>query len=431
MNRPTNRSTCWLAFAAAVMLVGLPAATPAAVQHKKVTYCTRHHHPRGCVAVPKSAKRPRNIRQQGATAPTPSDIENGGGLGGGPGNHRDGAISWAQTQRDFKRWAWRCERFVEEAYGTRGQFATAIATAAKLDLHPGSVRAAPRGSLVFFAADTYNQHFGHVGLSLGNGKMLSALRRVRTTDITHSAYWRKLYIGWADAPVTWPGRIPRSPGPTTADPDASVRITAPAPGQTVGGAIQMLATATGAGGVAFDAYYATDPRDPNTRGWHPIGIGTPQRGSWALEWNTASVPDQGFGPWGTVNIAATVLDTTGQRTGTRDYRRVSIDNATGSMQPITPDGYPETTGGASNTWTDYTNAGGTQGSSIGGFATVRVACKITGFKVSDGNTWWYRLASSPWNGMFYASADGFYNNGQTSGTLHGTPFVDPAVPDCP
>jgi hypothetical protein len=53
-----------------------------------------------------------------------------------------------------------------------------------------------------------------------------------------------------------------------------------------------------------------------------------------------------------------------------------------------------------------------------------------GFRVADGNTWWYRIASGPWNGAFYVSADAFYNNGQTSGSLIGTPFVDPAVPDC-
>jgi hypothetical protein len=90
----------------------------------------------------------------------------------------------------------------------------------------------------------------------------------------------------------------------------------------------------------------------------------------------------------------------------------------------------ETTGGSSHTWTNYTNAGGEQGPSIPSNATIEIACKLEGFRVSDGNTWWYRLASSPWDGKYYASADGFYNNGQTSGSLHGTPFVDGSVPDC-
>jgi hypothetical protein len=95
-----------------------------------------------------------------------------------------------------------------------------------------------------------------------------------------------------------------------------------------------------------------------------------------------------------------------------------------------PQTWAETTGGATNTWTNYTNAGGTQGPTIASNQTVQIACKLQGFRVADGNTWWYRIAQSPWNNQFYASADAFYNNGQTSGSLHGTPFVDPNVRDC-
>jgi hypothetical protein len=98
--------------------------------------------------------------------------------------------------------------------------------------------------------------------------------------------------------------------------------------------------------------------------------------------------------------------------------------------PPPPTTYAETTGGVAHTWTNYTNAGGTQGPTIAAYATVQIACKLQGFRVADGNTWWYRIASSPWNSQFYVSADAFYNNGQTSGSLHGTPFVDPKVRDC-
>jgi surface antigen len=97
--------------------------------------------------------------------------------------------------------------------------------------------------------------------------------------------------------------------------------------------------------------------------------------------------------------------------------------------PPTPT-WGETAGGVAHTWTNYTNAGGSQGPSIGGGQTVQIACKLTGFKVADGNTWWYRIASAPWNNAYYVSADAFYNNGQTSGSLIGTPFVDPAVANC-
>jgi hypothetical protein len=99
--------------------------------------------------------------------------------------------------------------------------------------------------------------------------------------------------------------------------------------------------------------------------------------------------------------------------------------------PLVPTGNtPETVGGVTHTWTDYSNAGGTQGPSIQTGQTVGVACKVQGFTVADGDTWWYKIASAPWNGSYYASADAFYNNGQTSGSLIGTPFVDNNVPDC-
>jgi surface antigen len=91
---------------------------------------------------------------------------------------------------------------------------------------------------------------------------------------------------------------------------------------------------------------------------------------------------------------------------------------------------PEISGGVVNTWSNYTNAGGTHGPSVPRNATVQIACKLQGFKVADGNTWWYRIAQDPWNGQFYASADAFFNNGMTTGSLKGTPWVDPAVPDC-
>jgi hypothetical protein len=92
--------------------------------------------------------------------------------------------------------------------------------------------------------------------------------------------------------------------------------------------------------------------------------------------------------------------------------------------------YLETVGVVTNTWTNYTNAGGTAGPQIARYTTVQISCKLQGFAVANGNTWWYRIASSPWSNVYYASADAFYNNGATSGSLVGTPYHDPAVPVC-
>jgi surface antigen len=93
--------------------------------------------------------------------------------------------------------------------------------------------------------------------------------------------------------------------------------------------------------------------------------------------------------------------------------------------------YQQTAGVLVRTWTDYRFAGGVEGPSVAQGQKIEVSCKVPGFRVADGNTWWYRIASAPWNGVYYVSADAFYNNGATSGGLNGTPFVDPRVGDCP
>jgi hypothetical protein len=303
----------------------------------KVKHCTRHKHPRGCVRVPKAAKRPPKRGQQGPDSLTPRNVENGGGLGGGPGDHRDAALEWALSQRRLTKWSWRCERFVEEAYGTRGKFDTAVEAASKLRLNRGPVADAPPGALVYFRADRANRSYGHVGLSLGRGRMISALAKVTVTDVARSPYWRSLYAGWAEAPVAWPGRIPLPPGPTIEDPGLTIRVTAPAFGSFVSGTVRVAATATGASGVDFFAYYARNPADAATRDWYRIGAGRRADGAWVADWDTTIIPDQGNPLWGTVNVAAVAVDDDGRRTATRDYRRFSVDNRlTGGVLP--PDG---------------------------------------------------------------------------------------------
>ncbi|MGH9124325.1 MAG: serine/threonine protein kinase [Acidimicrobiales bacterium] len=139
--------------------------------------------------------------------------------------------------------------------------------------------------------------------------------------------------------------------------------------------------------------------------------------------------------------APTTLATVTTDTTTATTSVAAITPTTGPLtatNPTAPQAAPqrtsasdaETTGGVTNTWSNYTNAGGTEGPTISSNMTVQIACKLTGFKVADGNTWWYRIASSPWNNSYYASADAFYNNGHTSGSLSGTPFFDPNVPGC-
>ena len=121
--------------------------------------------------------------------------------------------------------------------------------------------------------------------------------------------------------------------------------------------------------------------------------------------------------------------------GAQDTVRVTIGSTSSNVlkvaQPPTEGTlYGETTGGVVHTWSDYQNAAGRNGPSISSNQTIEVSCRADGFRVADGNTWWYRIASSPWNSAYYASADGFYNDGTDSGSLAGTPFVDLNVPIC-
>lgn len=105
--------------------------------------------------------------------------------------------------------------------------------------------------------------------------------------------------------------------------------------------------------------------------------------------------------------------------------------ATPPSTPAPAKTYTETSGPATNkTFTNHMNAGGTLGPTIAPYSQVQITCKTQGFVVSNGNPWWYKLASAPWNNQYWATADAFYNNGATSGSLAGTPYVDPAVPNC-
>ena len=129
-----------------------------------------------------------------------------------------------------------------------------------------------------------------------------------------------------------------------------------------------------------------------------------------------------------------VQGASGATTGGASVSPAPATTSTSDPAPETnlpqPASFAETVGSVAHTWTDYGDAGGTEGPSIGGNQTVQIACKVTGFAVADGNKWWYRIASAPWSGTYYVSADAFYNDGATSGSLSGTPFVDPDVPGC-
>jgi hypothetical protein len=400
----------------------------------KTVYCGRHYKPPGCKKPPRDvASAPAAKSQTTRPSPTQAAV----GTGGGPRpDARKRAIAWATAQADHvpdlsAQYRGLCEYFAERAYATYGMYADAKAAAAALrsSITPGNPAAAPPGTLLYFRADPSNGNHGHVGIALSGGRMISALSRLEVESVK-TRYWRNLYIGWADAPIDWPGRQDPAKRGT------SVVIIGPSNVHPLSGQLSVSIRADGAAGVRLAAYYATDPRDATTRNWHLIGYGTPRAdGLWEVPLDTGLIPDQGNPQWGTVQFEAATVTEDRVPTGEKDDLRFVIDNGTVVAPPAPSPGQPgattpETVGGNANTWTDYQTLGGMPGPGIPSGRTVDVTCRVQGYQVADGNTWWYRIATSGWDGKYYASADAFYNNGETTGGLQGTPFVDPAVPLC-
>jgi hypothetical protein len=82
-----------------------------------------------------------------------------------------------------------------------------------------------------------------------------------------------------------------------------------------------------------------------------------------------------------------------------------------------------------NTFTNYHNASG-MGPAIATGQWVQVSCKVYDPTIASVNPdgYWYRVASSPWNGSYYSPANTFMNGDPYGGPYtHNTDF---AVPDC-
>lgn len=94
-----------------------------------------------------------------------------------------------------------------------------------------------------------------------------------------------------------------------------------------------------------------------------------------------------------------------------------------------PSTWTETTGTPAHTWANPVQLAGA-GTPLGPRQSVQVMCRVQGYVVPDGDPWWYRLASAPWNGNYYATSDAFYNNGATSGSDINGVVVDQQVPVC-
>ncbi|WP_157729351.1 NlpC/P60 family protein [Tumebacillus algifaecis] len=117
---------------------------------------------------------------------------------------KDRAIAWAidaQGRTDYNGW---CQMFVENAYGTTGQYASAIAASNNLNTGK-SLATAPIGSLVFFAPAADNGYYGHVGIYIGENTMINGRQSVIADNIVTSSYFSSRYTGWGNPPASWPG----------------------------------------------------------------------------------------------------------------------------------------------------------------------------------------------------------------------------------
>lgn len=140
-----------------------------------------------------------------------------------------------------------CLRFIGSLYGhaTTG-IATAKEAMAQWMTHPShNPMDAPYGSLVFFNPGGGVDPAGHIGISLGNGQMISA-HSGKVIQEAITGVWAKQFAGWGNAPwaiipptgitPTLPIPIPRpgfpTPGTTTPNPRVTPPIQTPGPVQT-------------------------------------------------------------------------------------------------------------------------------------------------------------------------------------------------------
>lgn len=152
-------------------------------------------------------------------------------------------------------------------------------------------------------------------------------------------------LGKRTCPASKPATPTSPPVTQPSSPDTQAVTFTPAPMPTVAhvspddrsnvkGVVRLVANASAAAGIEWQAYYATDPATPVTTAWRVLGRDMTAGDGFGLDWDTRKVRNQGDGAKGTVNIVAIAVDSSGALTAARDYRRVNIVNG-----DLTGDGY--------------------------------------------------------------------------------------------
>jgi Prophage tail length tape measure protein/NlpC/P60 family len=128
-------------------------------------------------------------------APKPGGIGGGAPIEGGqvpPGIAA--GMQRAMASMGSQAWNGLCEKWIGDMFGSR-RYPTAWADALANTTNPRQFNPPP-GQLVFFRPDASNQGAGHVGVSLGGNKFLSATAAGVKIDDLGNSYWSNLYHGF-------------------------------------------------------------------------------------------------------------------------------------------------------------------------------------------------------------------------------------------
>ena len=142
----------------------------------------------------------------GRTAGAPASSAGAPVSAGGEVGKQAIAASWALSQLGSKDFSNLCQRFIEQAYGTGGQYGSAAA-AGQGPVQDGEPRRGGRGRPRLLPPRRQNGYAGHAAVYLGNGEMVGATNAGVTKDnLLTNPYWKNLLVGFGDPPQGWQGR---------------------------------------------------------------------------------------------------------------------------------------------------------------------------------------------------------------------------------